>query len=482
MEQKIAEILNFPRICIAGLKGGSGKTIVSLALCRLFSQQGLKVKPFKKGPDYIDAKWLSLAAECSASNLDPFLFPAEKVKSLFWSFAPKYDLALIEGNRGLFDGKDVDGSFSTSELSRLLKMPVILVLDCTKVTRTVAAIVLGCKLFEKDLNLAGVILNQTAGARHRNIARQSIEKYTDVPVIGALPKLRHNPIPERHMGLISDQEYAGEDDVLSGLTDIVSQNVNTGFVLDIARKAPPCSEPLIPVFAIPKHNLENAPVIGVVRDRAFWFYYQENLDALKDQGAILQELSLLSRDEWPAIHGLYLGGGFPETMAQALDENVILREKLAGYSRAGLPIYAECGGFMYLARSLEFEDRCFSMAGVFAVRTRLHNKPQGHGYVSARVIRKNPFYPVGAIISGHEFHYSCCHPPPEDADYCFELTRGVGIAGGFDGLCYRNVLAGYTHIHAFGAEGWAFNFVRAARIYKEAVESDSGPCPDIRCE
>ena len=482
MEHPIQAKINFPRITLAGLKGGSGKTIVSLALGRLFSQKGLRVKPFKKGPDYIDARWLSLATGNSASNLDPFLFPTPTVKSLFWSFSNSYDLALIEGNRGLFDGKDVQGSYSTAELSRILESPLILVIDCTKVTRTVAAIVLGCRYFEQDLNLAGVILNQTAGQRHRSITRQSIEKYTDVPVLGVLPKLGSNPIPERHMGLISDQEHEDGRDVFFSLTNVAAQNIDLEAILEIARQTPACREIFPPVFSGEARPRGAAPVIGVVRDKALWFYYQENLDALRYQGAKLVDLSLLSREQWPEIHGLYLGGGFPETMAQSLDENILLREKLRYLSQDGLPIYAECGGFMYLAQSLEYEERCYSMAGIFPVRTKLFKKPQGHGYVSARVVGKNPFLPVGARITGHEFHYSSCIPVPGDTDFIFSLDRGVGICKGFDGLGFRNILAGYTHIHALGAAGWARNFVRAAGIYRDFRASHGGPCPDIVCE
>ncbi|RQD61809.1 cobyrinate a,c-diamide synthase [Desulfonatronovibrio magnus] len=481
MEHKTDKLI-FPRITLAGLKGGSGKTIVSLGLSRLFFQKGLKVKPFKKGPDYIDAKWLSLAAENSASNLDPFLFPVSKVQSLFWSFANFHDIAVIEGNRGLFDGKDVHGSYSTAELCRILQAPVVLVIDCTKVTRTMAAVVLGCKLFEEDLNLAGVILNQTAGQRHRTIIRNSIEQYTDVPVLGALPKIRHNPIPERHMGLISDQEHADLEDIFQSISKLVEDNVDTDKVLEIARHAP-CAAPVHEeTNSLHKFHNHDKPTIGVVRDKALWFYYEENLEALRQSGAGLIDLTLLDKKDWPEIHGLYLGGGFPETMAQALDENTILKKRLKILSARGLPIYAECGGFMYLAESLEYEDRCFSMAGILPVRTKLFKKPQGHGYVQARVARKNPFYPVGELITGHEFHYSRCLELPDNLSFCFELDRGVGIADGLDGICYRNVLAGYTHIHAFGAGKWAENFVKAALIYKNSVLSNQESCPDIHCQ
>nr|WP_028575107.1 cobyrinate a,c-diamide synthase [Desulfonatronovibrio hydrogenovorans] len=472
--------MNFPRITLAGLKGGSGKTIVSLALCRLFTQKGLKVKPFKKGPDYIDAKWLSLATGHNTSNLDPFLFPTQKVKSLFWSYAGDFDLALIEGNRGLFDGKDVQGSYSTAELARILECPVVLVMDCTKMTRTSAAVVLGCRMFEKDLNMAGVILNRTAGERHRTITRSSIERYTDIPVLGALPKLAANPIPERHMGLISDQEHQGQEGIFDQICRVVSECVDLDKVFEAASQAPPVKDDVlekVPEISSPRPG----PTIGVVRDKALWFYYQENLDDLERHGAKLVDLSLLCKGSWPEIHGLYLGGGFPETMAQALDENNPVRSRLKILAQEGLPIYAECGGFMYLAESLEYENRCFSMSGILPLRTKLFPRPQGHGYVQAIVVRQNPFFPVGTRITGHEFHYSRCIPVPEGLDFCFQLQRGVGIDKGLDGLVYRNVLAGYTHIHSFGARGWASNFVRAARIYLDFKKNGQGTCPDIVC-
>ncbi|MFP4128035.1 MAG: cobyrinate a,c-diamide synthase [Desulfonatronovibrionaceae bacterium] len=474
-------LLTFPRLILAGLKGGSGKTIVSLALCRLFSDRGIKIKPFKKGPDYIDARWLSAAAGSSATNLDPFLFSSSKVKSLFWSFAHDYELAVIEGNRGLFDGKDLEGSFSTAELSRMLKCPVVLVMDCTKVTRTAAALVMGCRMFEKDLNLAGVILNQTAGSRHRTITRQAVEKYTDVPVLGALPRLKQNPIPERHMGLVSDDDFHREQDIFQVICRHVSENADLSRILETARSAPDSKDSHSQVFRAPAAVVNTRPTIGVIRDKALWFYYLENLEALKRSGAELVDLSLISRQKWPEIHGLYLGGGFPETMARALDENILLKEKLFRLAEMGMPVYAECGGFMYLAQSLEYEDRCFAMAGILPVRTRLYPRPQGHGYVQARVVRKNPFFPVGDVIFGHEFHYSRCLELPEGLNFCFQLDRGVGIDHGLDGISFRNVLAGYTHIHALGAENWAQNFVRAASIYQDALSGSSRSCPDIVC-
>jgi len=471
--------VHFPRITISGLRGGSGKTILSLALSWLYSSQGLKVKAFKKGPDYIDAKWLALATGNHASNLDPFLFTTQQIRSLFWSKADLFDLALIEGNRGLFDGKDIQGSCSTAELARILDSPVLLVLDCTKVTRTAAAIVLGCTMFEENLNLAGVVLNQTAGARHRDIARRSIEKYTDVPVLGALPKLGSNPVPERHMGLVSLEDVAGRENMLKSLGQVVSDNIDLDRVLNIARSAPPNREEVVPL-SIPSRIDSFGPIIGVIRDRVLWFYYQENLEALQQAGARIVELSLVSDEDWPEIHGLYLGGGFPETRAGELEAHRKVKQKIKALADQGLPIYAECGGFMYLAESLEFNGENFSMAGVFPVRTKVYDKPQGHGYIQAEIIEANPFYPVGEKIVGHEFHYSSCLSIGRGARFCMQLSRGTGIKDSLDGLVYKNVLAGYAHVHALSSGIWAVNFVRAADKYKEAAGKKSS-CPDIIC-
>lgn len=448
---------------------------MTLGLCRNLVQAGLEVQPFKKGPDYIDAAWLSLAASRQASNLDPFLMPAEKLLSLFTTECASANFALIEGNRGLFDGKDTSGSYSTAELAKLLQTPVILVLDCTKMTRTVAAVVLGCRHFDPGLNLAGVILNRTAGQRHQTIVRQCIEKYTDIPVVGILPKISPDPIPERHMGLISDRECLWTHRTLDALAAIAGECLDLPKIMDIAGSAPNLETPL----QAPRAFAETADTvrIGVIRDAALWFYYKENLDELRRHGAELVELSLLSPTEWSQIHGLYLGGGFPETQAAQLSENKLIRNLVRDLSAGGLPIYAECGGFMYLGESLIYDETVFPMAGVFPLQTMLCAKPQGHGYTVSRVVRANPFHPRGLEFTGHEFHYSkCVSPLSPDIAFALEMRRGCGIDAHRDGLIRRNTFACYTHLHAYGVPTWAENFVNAARFYKH---SSKGNVPDI---
>lgn len=466
-----------PRIVLAGLSGGSGKTFVSIGLCRALARQGLTVQPFKKGPDYIDAAWLFHASRRPACNLDPFLLDRQVVAALFAERARTADISVIEGNRGLFDGKDVEGTCSTAELARQLSAPVILVLDATKMTRTAAAIVAGCKAFEPGLALAGVILNRTAGERHRAILTRCIEELAGVPVLGCLPKMTANPIPERHMGLVSDQEHGAREAALDAIADVVERCVKLDRVLDTARAA----APLAPTALVPWPERvctpEQAPVIGYVHDAALWFYYPENLEALARAGAELRRVSLLSDEPWPELHGLYLGGGFPETQAAALSANVGIRSHVRALAEHGLPMYAECGGFMYLCRAVQLDDARHDLAGVFPLSTRLCAKPQGLGYVEALVEADNPFHPLGLRLSGHEFHYSACTETDAGSSLpplALRMLRGHGMLSGRDGLLAGNVFASYTHIHALGAPHWAPAFVRAALRFRSGHGATPG--------
>jgi cobyrinic acid a,c-diamide synthase len=396
--------------------------------------------------------------------------PAEQVQAIFWERALGMDLAIVEGSRGLYDGKDIEGSCSTSELSKLLKAPVLLVVDCTKMTRTVAALILGCQRFEPDLQLSGVIFNRTAGERHRTILTRSVEQYTDLPVLGALPRLAENPIPERHMGLVSDQEF-DSGQALTTLGRAVGEWVDTGKVLEIARAALHVCPP--PAVHWPGRVAGARGVrIGYVRDAALWFYYAENLEALRRAGAELVELSIVSDREWPVIDGLYLGGGFPETQADAISANYGVMERIRVLAESGLPIYAECGGLMYLGRSILCNGREHHMAGVLPFKAELCERPQGLGYTQVRVTRPNPYHPVGATFTGHEFHYSKVIPDGEPLRLCLEMVRGRGAHDGRDGMVRHNVFASYTHIHALGVTGWAGRFVAAACAHRR----DAGRC------
>ena len=537
-----------PRLCVSALSGGGGKTLLSLGLTRALTAQGHTLKPFKKGPDYIDAAWLGMAAGRPATNLDPYMLQPERLKALFAHAMRKTQaqtgaaevLGVIEGNRGLFDGMDVAGSCSTAELARMLGCPIILSINCTKMTRTAAALVHGMTTFEPGLQFAGVVLNQVGTARHESLLRKVIEEYTDVAVLGALPRLKENPLPERHMGIAScgDELSPEARAVLDRLGGFVGEHVNLEAVMAAARAAAiadpwpdqaesfwPSAEgteveffssvetpvdaacPAAPVGDNPGDPASAAqtaqaarPRIAYVRDCALWFYYEENLEALERAGAELVRLEIVGprsggwpvlrgekqqHDEAGEIDGLYLGGGFPEDCAADLSASPHLRT-LAAWAGAGLPIYAECGGFMLLAQGIERDGVLWPMSNIFPVVAQFCGKPQGLGYVRGTVVEDNPFFPKGLEILGHEFHYSRCCWQGAAPRHGLRLHKGQGMgheaeqdgqkrgeaaqcsrASALDGLLRQNVWASYTHIFAPAVPCWAPNFVAAARRFSE---------------
>ncbi|MFZ0610700.1 MAG: cobyrinate a,c-diamide synthase [Desulfobacterales bacterium] len=465
-----------PRLMISALRGGSGKTILSIGVIAALCRRGHIVLPFKKGPDYIDAGWLALAAGRPCFNLDTFMVPATRVLSSFLAHSSPQAIAVIEGNRGLFDGIDVDGTTSSAELAKLLQTPVLMCIDATKTTRTAAAVVAGCEQFDRDVALKGVILNRVAGARHETILRQSIETHCGVPVIGAVPKLSRQNFPERHMGLVPTPEHGWARDSIDAIAAIVENHIDMAALIDIATCAPALRSPQPMPDASDKGGRPSpaagltAPRIGIIRDSAFQFYYPENIAALSSAGADIVFFSPLATDTIPNIDGLYIGGGFPETHAEALAQNVRFREKLKRLAEGGLPIYAECGGLMYLGKELVLDDRTYPMAGVLPISYGFSKRPQGHGYTVIAVDRPNPYFAVGSEYRGHEFHYSrVLEWGGQDADLVFRMRRGAGIWEGRDGACRKNVLATYTHLHALGAPSWAEAVVHMARSFRQGA-------------
>lgn len=458
-------MINCPRLVIAGLGGDTGKTAVSVGLCRVWQKQGLKVVPFKKGPDYIDMGWLSRGAGYPCFNIDLFLMNKEQALSSFTLNITDSDIAVIEGNRGLYDGMDLEGSVSTAEIAKLLKSPVILVVDCTKVTRTVAALVLGCRMFDPDVPLKGVILNKLAGLRHELTIQKSIEYYCNLPVVGAIPKLKHITFPGRHLGLVPPQEHPKSEQAIQSASEVMDKYLDTEQMWKIAQNAPPLD---CDIKDKPESTGKRV-TIGVIRDSAFQFYYPENLVALKRAGADIIEFSALTDALPPSLDALYIGGGFPETHAPALSENLRLRNEIKSAADRGLPIYAECGGLMYLSRELVWDGKTYPMVDVLPAVIGVSKKPQGHGYTIAEVTAPNPYFETGKLLHGHEFHYSHLIKlhEMESLSFVFTMKKGSGIMNKMEGVCYRNVLATYTHLHAMGTPEWVQGMINAAGVYKE---------------
>ena len=481
--------MDFPGIVIAALRGGSGKTILSIGIIAAWKNLKKNVAPFKKGPDYIDAGWLAMAAGRPCYNLDTFLVSKEQTLYSFHTHTLNSDIAIIEGNRGLYDGLDAEGSTSTAELAKLLNLPVILCIDCTKSTRTMAAVVLGCVKFDPDVTIKGIILNRVAGSRHENILRKSIEYYCGIPVLGAVPKLGRQNFPERHMGLIPTPEHEWANDSINAALKMASTYLDLDALAEVACNTSiqyPATSIQHPVSSIQhpvssnehpvssnqhpvSSNQQPATRIGIIKDSAFQFYYPENIDALVAAGAETVFISPLTTNKIPPVDALYIGGGFPETHAEQLSENEQFRNELKALAEDGLPIYAECGGLMYLGEKLVLDDKSYSMAGVLPVVFGLSKKPKGHGYTIVSVERENNFFKKGSEIRGHEFHYSyVLEWKGNDEDLVFNMKRGNGFINKKDGVCYKNVLATYTHIHALGTPSWAEAMVSNSISYKKA--------------
>jgi cobyrinic acid a,c-diamide synthase len=468
-----------PGLVVSALRGGSGKTIFSIGIIAALRNRGVCVAPFKKGPDYIDAGWLALAAGRPCYNLDTFLIDPHVIHQSYLKHTQETGVTLIEGNRGLYDCIDTDGLTSTAELAKLLDLPILLCLDATKTTRTMAAVVGGCLQFDPAVRIKGVILNRVAGARHEKIARDSIEQYCGIPVLGAMPKLKKQSFPERHMGLVPTYEHQWAHDAVDAIAELAEKYLDIPAISAVAQvdfKSGGAAAMALPAVSLEhpppaaiSSSVGSRPRIGVIHDSAFQFYYPENMDALVQAGAEIVITSPLYEDSLPQVDALYIGGGFPETHAARLAKNLPYREQIRTLAARGLPIYAECGGLMYLGRELILEEGTFEMCGVLPVTFGFAKRPQGHGYTIFRVTRDNPFYSTGQIIRGHEFHYSTVQACDADPDQMvFDMQRGSGLAGGRDGLCIHNVLATYTHIHALGTPQWAPALVHQARRFQKA--------------
>ncbi len=457
-------------LLISSPQGHSGKTIVTVALCKLLTQRGLSIQPFKKGPDYIDPSWLTMAAGRSCRNLDLFLVPKEKLVQTFEHVCDRVDMAIVEGAMGLYDGLDAQGT--TAEVARLLNAPILLVVNTSRMTSSIAAMVKGYQLFQKGIRIAGVILNYVSGARHEKKLKDAVEQYCGIPVVGSIPRDEDLRITERHLGLIPSSESGEADLSIERITRKLKSYLDVDQILGLSRSSAAHRHPVMkshPSARMKERSRETIcgpkTRIGVIRDRAFHFYYPENLEALATEGADLLFINSFE-DRLPKLDGLYVGGGFPEFYLKELEGNRGLRREIAQAVRDGLPVYAECAGLMYLCQSISWKHRSYEMVGVIPAEISLSDKPEGHGYVVAKVTRRNPLFPVGLTLRGHEFHHSSLLPV-DRLRFAYQIQRGKGIAGKKDGIVFKNLFASYVHLHALGAPEWAKGFVALASRAKE---------------
>jgi cobyrinic acid a,c-diamide synthase len=459
----------FPRILIGAFRGGAGKTLVSLGLLASWRSQGRRLSVFKKGPDYIDAAWLASAASAPCYNLDTYLMGEEGVLRSFESRTGGAEIAVVEGNRGLFDGVDEEGQHSSAALAKLLGLSVFLVVDCTKSTRTIAALIKGCQVLDEDVAIQGVILNQVGTPRHETIVRKSIEKYCDIPVLGAIPRVREIQFHERHLGLFPTQEHGAVRETLDAIGGLIEAHVDIDSMWDVAEAhcaTLPSRDPgtgAVQDSPVPGGRPFSGIRVGVVRDEAFHFYYPENIEELEDRGAEVIDVEASRDPVLPDLDALYIGGGFPETQAKALADNHSFRRSVHEAVESGLPVYAECGGAIYLGKGLEWAGHLYPLVDVFPIVYRFHEKPKGHGYTLLEVEEENPLFPKGTRLKGHEFHYAGMRDWEEEKlRFSCRVERGYGFDGSREGLCYKNAYATFSHLHALGESHWADSFLKRA--------------------
>ena len=448
-------------LVIAGVASGVGKTTVATGLMGALVARGLRVQGFKVGPDYIDPAFHTAVTGRPSRNLDSWLLPPSVLRGLFARAAASADAAIVEGVMGLYDGRHGGGDeASTGQVARLLDLPVVLVVDASRQGRSAAATVMGFRAFDPALRLIGVILNRVASASHQATLTEAIESHTGLPVLGAIHRDAGLTVPERYLGLVPPFERSPSDEYFSRAAGIIAREVDLARLLQLAEVPPPPVDWRLPW---PSPRAPRA-ALAVARDRAFGFYYADAIDSLAALGLEIREFSPLSDATLPPdVDGVYLGGGFPEMFGGELAANVPLLRELRAAARRGLPVYAECGGLMYLARGLtDKEGQRHQMAGVVPAEVTLQEPRLSLGYREVAAARDSLLLRAGDVVRGHEFHYSRCA-------FAAGTPAAYSVAGrepAREGCARGQVLASYVHVHLAGAPASARRLVDAYAAWR----------------
>ncbi|MCB1733553.1 MAG: cobyrinate a,c-diamide synthase [Gammaproteobacteria bacterium] len=455
------------RFLLSAAHKSSGKTTLSIGIVAALRARGRRVQAFKKGPDYIDPLWLGTASGRACHNLDFHTQTDAELVDYFTAHASDADIALIEGNMGLFDSIDLEGHGSNAALAALLDTPIILVLDVQGMTRSVIPVIQGYLNFDPNIRIAGLIFNRVGGERHAARLREVVAHYLDLPIVGMVHRDARLNIDEKHLGLVPSNESPEARAKVSRIAEIIASQIDLDALEEIAATS-------APLIAVPAEGGIRAPDvrIGIPRDEAFAFYYASDLEALRKAGADLVFFDALRDTALPCVDGLFLGGGFPERHMQELTDNTAMRIAIRQAIDAGLPCYAECGGLMYLSRAIIWDDQRADMVGVIPADVTMHRRPVGRGYTELEQTADAPWPNLEtARFPAHEFHYSSLNPIDGAPRYAYKVLRGSGIDGRHDGYLYRNLLASYTHLRDVHGNRWAGRFVEFVRRHKNADAS-----------
>ena len=453
-----------PRIVIGGTHSGVGKTSIAIGIMGALTRKGRRVQGFKIGPDFLDTSFHAAVTGRPSRNLDSWMLPRAKIPSIFAAGCQNADIAVIEGVMGVFDGIDGKSEVaSTSEVAKMLKAPVLLVIDAYGLAGSAAALVLGYKNLDPRLRLSGVILNRVAGDTHAQMCSEAIARHSKIPVLGAIPVRQDMKLPERHLGLVPASEMKNGK-VLDTIIDQVESHVDLDRVEALAQSAGQVPDPKRPTT---QNKIQpGKTIIAIAKDQAFNFYYQENLDRLTEAGARIELFSPLHDHAVPeGTSGLYFGGGYPEVHAEALSENSSMLESISKLAMDGMPVYGECGGLRYQTRSIrDMEGVEHKTVGLLDAKTAMVRRLTLN-YTLAESRRPNILTPAGSIVRGHEFHFSSVQDIPSDAEFAYKLKRGIGVGDGRDGwICY-NTLASYMHTTFLSDDGMAERFVESCVNY-----------------
>jgi cobyrinic acid a,c-diamide synthase len=466
--------LRIPRVLIAADRSSAGKTTIAVGLMSVLTKKGFVVQPFKVGLDYIDPSYHSRVTGRYSRNLDGFLMSHQAIADVFSNAIRGADIGIIEGVRGLYEGLESTSDIgTTAEIAKTLHSPVILVVDARSITRSAAALVKGYHSFDQRIDIRGVILNNIGSFTHARKAKEAIEHYTNIEVIGQIPRTNAVHLGMRHLGLVPATEGQKRDRTfqkqLDNIEGIIHDYVDIDKVFQIAANAAPLSLRTQKSFVRSRSKpaeREKLVRIGIAYDEAFNFYYNDLFDLFSLNGVKPVFFSPLHDEEVPKVDGIYFGGGYPELFGAELEHNRSMRESIVDYAQAGMPIFAECGGLMYLTESVTYGGRTSRMTGVIPANTDMIEK-RVIGYVSGTTVRDTIIGRRGTQFRGHEFHYSALTETSSKLTFAFELQKGIGIAGGCDGIQVQHTLASYTHVHPLSYPNLAYNFAQSCAKFKD---------------
>ncbi|MBZ4653277.1 MAG: cobyrinic acid a,c-diamide synthase [Peptococcaceae bacterium] len=459
--------MRLPRLVIGGTQSGVGKTTITTGILGTLTKHGLRVQAYKVGPDYIDPGYHTLVTGIPSRNLDGWMVDDISILQLFKKASSQAQFSLVEGVMGLYDGvKGEKHLASTAAIAKLLQAPVILIVDAHGAATSVAAMVLGFKVFDPEVNIAGVFLNRVGSVRHLDMIQNALDTYCPLPVIGFLEKDVALKMPERHLGLVPAGEDSTVKEVLAQITDRIARNLDLETLLKIAHGAPPL--PHVPEItvgeAISGHNLQ----VAVAYDDAFNFYYQDNFDLLESYGIKILKFSPLQDKALPPnIHGIILGGGYPEVFLTRLSANQAMLQELRNACIRGVPIYAECGGYMYLTEGvIDFSGAFYPLAGIIPGKSQMNQRLSMLGYAEGTLMTDCLLGERGTKLKGHEFHYSTMLESDDKARPLY-ITYTRKKEPVYAGYAAGNVFASYLHLHFAGNRGALHHLIKAWRLFQE---------------